>query len=583
MSSNWANPGEIVGTLIYGIQLSATLLPLFGTDECADQLGSALKRGYINAAAAPMSVFGGLGVVRVGFMAFLACFSFGGIEGAKILMKLRFMPEFEGDNLSLIMLEVEGENTGHYVIETRMDKLIKDLNINKNQIIRVSYESASWVVKMMVATALLCSLGITPYIYLNLTADPDSNVAVPWIFPIFRLIGGFSTATLIQVLLQRRITTLSEQYLFKRNQRNKDEEAAGDTPVKKDQTLAQRIAPTWLLLFLLLTSVTASLIGYFGCYSVASNNPPIIWVFLETALSIIRSAICGYLPTSTNPPPLKILLYLDEYTPAPTCNKDNEEILQDKMLPLTRARDFLKTLTSFAGFIEPFNNPDFSLYYTLTRKRSFKKGEEWTLYITVFDHKGHTAQVYTRDNEIDTFYSTKSDAPLFDVGPFLRVSEVEIDVEIVSEQDTVASDSKILDSLRKHHQSILENIQYPPRATNVSEPYAIENRWTMKVEDAIGNFQRSRNENGDNWEIVIVEKRKEDSEGLLVNEGSLASGYSMHSSIESELDEERGSLIARRMGMIPKETEGGFQSEEEVEYRVNDLKQEVERKRNATI
>ena len=569
MSSNWADPGEVVWTLIYGIQLIATLLPLFGIAECADQLSSALTRGFINAAAAPMSVFGGLGVVRVGFLAFLACFSFGGIEGAKILMKLRFMPEFEGDNLSLIMLEVEGENTGHYVIETRMDKLIKDLNINKNQINGVSYESASWVVKMMVATALLCSLGITPYIYLNLTADPDSNLAVPWIFPIFRLFGGFSTATLIQVLLQRRITTLSEQYLFKRNQRNKDEEAA-DTPVKKDQTLAQRIAPTWLLLFLLLTSVTASLIGYFGCYSVASNNPPIIWVFLETALSIIRSAICGYLPTSTNPPPIKILLYLDEYTPAPTCNKDNEEILQDKMLPLTRARDFLKIITSFAGFIEPFNNPDFSLYYTLTRKRSFKNGGEWTLYITVFDHKGHTAQVYTRDNEIDTFYSTKSDAPLFDVGQFLQAREVEIDVEIVSEQDTVASDSKILDSLRKHHQSILENIQYRSRST-ISEPYFIENRWTMKVEDTIDTFQKSRKENGGDWEIIF-EKGKEYSEEL--TEGSVASGYSIRSSIESGLDEERGKLIARRMTMIPKETK-------EVEHRVDE--QEVEKKRTATI
>jgi hypothetical protein len=72
-------------------------------------------------------------------------------------------------------------------------------------------------------------------------------------------------------------------------------------------------------------------------------------------------------------PPLEIILELDKYKPLPTCNKDNEEILQYKVLPLMRARDFLKIITSFAGLIEPFGNPDLSLYYTLTRKRPSNK------------------------------------------------------------------------------------------------------------------------------------------------------------------------------------------------------------------
>ena len=118
------------------------------------------------------------------------------------------------------------------------------------------------------------------------------------------------------------------------------------------------------------------------------------------------------------------------------------------MLPLTRVRDFLKIITSFAGLIHPFSNPDLSLYYTLTRKRLSKESVlaehsdsvnepantvnhklgESTLYITVFDPKERTTRVYTRDNEGDIFYSTKSDAPIVDVGHFLL--EVEIDVEI---------------------------------------------------------------------------------------------------------------------------------------------------------
>ena len=157
-----------------------------------------------------------------------------------------------------------------------------------------------------------------------------------------------------------------------------------------------------------------------------------------------------------------------EHNPLPTCNKDNDEILGCKVLPLTRARDFLKIITSFAGLIEPFSNPDLSLYYALTRKHLFKNSDESesddvsesdnetenaenhklgerTLYITVFDHKERTTRVYTRDDEREIFYSTKLDAPLVDVGHFLL--EVEIDAEIDPKGDPVSSDSNKLNSL----------------------------------------------------------------------------------------------------------------------------------------
>ena len=82
---------------------------------------------------------------------------------------------------------------------------------------------------------------------------------------------------------------------------------------------------------------------------------------------------------------------------------------------------------------------------------------QWILYITVFDHKERTTRVYTRDDEVETFYSTKSDAPQVDIGHFI---EVEIDPKIDPKGDPVSSDSNILDSLRKHRWSILEHIQY---------------------------------------------------------------------------------------------------------------------------
>jgi hypothetical protein len=390
--------------------------------------------------------------------------------------------------------------------------------------------------------------------------------------------------------LQRRITTLSDQYLVKRvSLRNSDVEAAvGDT--KKHQM----DVPTWLLLCLLLFGLVASVVGYVGCFSVVQNSTsnagPVSWLCLEAGLSVIRLVIWAWNPTTDDAPPLEIILKLDEHKPLPTCNKDNEEILRYKVLPLTRARDFLKMITSFAGLIEPFSNPDLSLYYTLTRKRSSKmsviadnesknaenhKLGESSLYITVFDHKERTTRVYTRDNEIDTFYSTKSDAPIVDVGHFLL--EVEIDAEIDAKGDPVSSDSNNLNTLRKHHQSILEHIHYQLGAGDVTRPYAIENSWTMKVEDTISSLQKLRKEgNGNGWKTAVEDgKEKERNE-----ESLLICDYFMHSSIDRErrlLDERRVRWIARRMEMITKEMKERFQGMMGVEYRVD--KQAAEKKR----
>ena len=106
----------------------------------------------------------------------------------------------------------KGGNTGRYIIETRMDEFFKELNIDKN---RITHEFLAWNLKMTATTALLCSFSIAPYIYLN---QGTNNLKKPtWVFPVLRATGGFITATLIQLLIQRRITTLSDQYL-KRDQ-----------------------------------------------------------------------------------------------------------------------------------------------------------------------------------------------------------------------------------------------------------------------------------------------------------------------------------------------------------------------------
>ena len=115
-----SSSGGIGSTLTGGIQDIAAILPLLGTEQCSDQVSSALTRGYLYAASTPMSIFGSLGVVNAGFKTLVACFSFGDIEGAKILGNMGFEPQ--GENLSLITVEAgKGKNSGRYIIETRID------------------------------------------------------------------------------------------------------------------------------------------------------------------------------------------------------------------------------------------------------------------------------------------------------------------------------------------------------------------------------------------------------------------------------------------------------------------------------
>ncbi|KAF8805292.1 hypothetical protein BYT27DRAFT_6672650 [Phlegmacium glaucopus] len=128
------------------------------------------------------------------------------------------------------------------------------------------------------------------------------------------------------------------------------------------------------------------------------------------------------------------------------------------------------------------------------------------------------------------------------------------------------ADGNNMDSLRNHHRSILEHIQYRLGAADVSKACTIENSWTMKAEDTISALQRLREEgNGDDWKAA-VEKGKEKER----NEESLViCDYFMHSSIERErqlLDERRVKWIARRMEMVAKER---LEGEMGVEYRVN--------------
>jgi hypothetical protein len=322
------------------IQVFAAIISLVGTERFSVQVSSALTRGYLHAATSPISIFGSLGVVYAGFATLVSCISFGDIEGAKILTNIGFKPL--GENLSLIMIEpqAKGQNKGRYIIETpyiietRMDRMIEKLNIDKNRITGVSHKSAAaWNVKMMATTALLCAFSITPYIHLNNLSN-DLKKSTMWVYPGLRATGGFITATLIQLLIQRRITTLSDQYLSNKCRVKRDW-----LPVPNRNVVAvkrqlepgpghtkkhQMDACTWLLLFLLLIGLMASVVGYGGCLVIVqnstSNEGPVNWLCLEVGLLLLRLKLAIW---TSNPErdalPLEIILELDEHKPLTIC------------------------------------------------------------------------------------------------------------------------------------------------------------------------------------------------------------------------------------------------------------------------
>jgi hypothetical protein len=165
---------------------------------------------------------------------------------------------------------------------------------------------------------------------------------------------------------------------------------------------------------LLFIGILASVAGYVGSFSVVQSSrsakAPAIWLGLEAALSIIRMILWGLNPESDDAPPLELKVKLDEHAPLPTCTSWAEDIGTERTLPLVRASEFLKQITSYAGLLKPFDDPNLALYYTLTRRNTVASDSaprnpgtsnpeppstSRALYITIFDHTERTTRVYS--------------------------------------------------------------------------------------------------------------------------------------------------------------------------------------------
>ncbi|KAF9259921.1 hypothetical protein L218DRAFT_826764, partial [Marasmius fiardii PR-910] len=113
------------GTLTGGLQEVSALLPLLGTEQCERHAGCALNKGFLYAAATPLSIFGSLGVVKMAFATLLATTTYSKFRGVRWLDDAGF--SFKAAIFSLVTIE---EETKEYGAEVRLRKLLEEQYIN---------------------------------------------------------------------------------------------------------------------------------------------------------------------------------------------------------------------------------------------------------------------------------------------------------------------------------------------------------------------------------------------------------------------------------------------------------------------
>jgi len=309
---------SIGGTLIGGIQEISALLPLLGTEQCEDHIASAHSKGYLYAAVTPMSIFGSLGMVRAGFKALVAsCDVPGwGIVGARKLADMGFKPQ--GKNLSFIMFDHDKDN---YHLEDQMEKIVAPSQLSGVTKVETVWKYGRWNVTMALLTGIFSTLSIVPYLHLNLTGGSNLDDVARWTFPVLRALGGFLTATMTQIVIQRRTGTLARKYLARRlipgHQSSHDAEGGKlSGAVLVEDKVDTNSVFTCFILFIIFTGILASVAGYIGCFAIVQNTKsktgPISWLFEEIGLSIIRIILWGLNPTFDDPPPMEFRLELGD-------------------------------------------------------------------------------------------------------------------------------------------------------------------------------------------------------------------------------------------------------------------------------
>ncbi|KAL0954030.1 hypothetical protein HGRIS_005184 [Hohenbuehelia grisea] len=463
-----SNSTNIGGTLTDGIQDVSAILPLLGTEQCEKHVGSALADGYLYVTAAPLSIFGSLGIVLAGVKALAASFNI-------IRTKHKFIGAQKLDHAGFgpagkALRQVLWKDKCHCA-EKELTERLEELHIAENVgNLTVTADCKAWNWYMYGFSIIAAILGFTPYIFFI-----HHNKLPPFLryfFPLQRIIGCILISTTTQLVVQTRLLeiikhrlafltldrfirdndinlsewweassewwnaeTPSESALYDLGRHLRDildrdkmtiSQAAGteNTPNPPDPEKGQNPTPSpkpvdtqrkqqelklhlskqrlsdnsmahFFHVCLIALGVAFSVEGYVGCFTLVKgtsvDSGAVLWLGIEVALSLIRMGLWSWNPgwDGENYNFLRFELELDPRSPLLTCNRYSEELDDDKIIPLKRARNFLADVTSRVGLLKPLEGlaMGVTLFYTLTRS---EERSQWVLYVTISDYQERT-------------------------------------------------------------------------------------------------------------------------------------------------------------------------------------------------
>ncbi|KAF7355984.1 hypothetical protein MVEN_00927800 [Mycena venus] len=272
---------SIAQTLSLGIQDVFALLPIFGTDQCERHIGEALESGFLDAAAAPLSILGCLGIVKAAIGILINSIDPIRNRPPYIFGQWWRKAEFKLLGSAASMIEMVDEY--QYRAEANLDKFL--LSFSQHSIddspmnIRVD-KLFQWNVQMVVTTTLLSAVSGSPYV--GILHDQGATFA-NWIYPVIRVVGSSMCAVVAQFVLQLRI-----KGILKKSTR------------KGPKTCIQRLGDRILLSVchvLLVLGICATVVGYAGCFIIvqhSSTRDTLLWGILEGVLALLRFIIWSY-------------------------------------------------------------------------------------------------------------------------------------------------------------------------------------------------------------------------------------------------------------------------------------------------
>ena len=467
MSEPPQGPEGLGTTLAGGVQDIAALLPLIGTDQCEKHVGSALEGGYLYAAATPLSIFGSLGIVKIGISILISSISIPKLSvsfnpklsmafrgrrwlGARLLDNAGFKPV--GAVAPLIAMDKK-----RYKAETLLVEILKEKHIEHPEALSIEWRSTEWNLMLVICTMVAAVCGIVPYIHFTLPQFRPSVAHSLWIFPILRIVGSCVAAVCCQFLIQSHVISLMKNRIvfmimdrtllddckskngdksihpFRWDESRPSEECVWNleryllstqletSEFSKPEDIRNKLSVlhkkhtqtspfshafifiSWIILFL---SLPATVAGYIGCFTVVSGsrgNGPLIWLGLEAALSIIRILLWAWNPKFDERTSVTVGLELDSDAPLVTTEK-KMEVVKDTDMTLALVPE-RQFLERITSYTGPLEQFQSPENIALYFTLTENEAEQKYLYLTVFDVNRRIAVTLHGDGEEGLTYT----------------------------------------------------------------------------------------------------------------------------------------------------------------------------------